>query len=113
MCYHAKVWLSVFFFLTVTIQCDLGVIFALKMLTTDLLPANVMVMGIFPVPSRWACWVELIVIQLMVPNASFVGNVLCFINMHNLISLLVLACIKFLLDKRVLLQVTWLAFLLD
>jgi hypothetical protein len=88
------------------------------MLTTDLLPANVMVMGVFPVPSRWACWVELVVIQLMVPNASFVGNVtmynvMCFINMHDLISLLFLACIRFLLDKRVPFQVTWLAFLLD
>ena len=52
-----------------------GVIFALKVLTTYNLPSGVsMVMGMFPVPMRWACWVELIVIQVLVPNASFTGH---------------------------------------
>ena len=27
-----------------------------------------------PVPSRWACWIELVVIQLLVPRASFTGH---------------------------------------
>ena len=52
-----------------------GVIFALKVLTTYNLPSGVsMVMGMFPVPMRWACWVELLLIQLLVPNASFTGH---------------------------------------
>lgn len=52
-----------------------GVIFALKVLTTYNLPSGTsMVMGIFPVPMRWACWAELILIQLLVPNASFTGH---------------------------------------
>lgn len=52
-----------------------GVIFALKVLTTYNLPSGVsMVMGMFPVPMKWACWVELILIQLLVPNASFTGH---------------------------------------
>lgn len=25
-------------------------------------------------PSRWACWIELVVIQLIVPRASFTGH---------------------------------------
>ena len=52
-----------------------GVIFALKVLTTYNLPSGVsMVMGMFPVPMRWACWAELVLIQLLVPNASFTGH---------------------------------------
>ena len=52
-----------------------GVIFALKVLTTYDLPSGVsMVMGMFPVPMRWACWAELLLIQLLVPNASFTGH---------------------------------------
>ncbi|EDO30242.1 predicted protein [Nematostella vectensis] len=52
-----------------------GVIFALKVLTTYELPSGVsMVMGMFPIPVRYACWAELILIQLMVPNASFTGH---------------------------------------
>ncbi|XP_013396369.1 rhomboid-related protein 4 isoform X1 [Lingula anatina] len=51
-----------------------GVIFALKVVTTYYLPPGIQyVMGI-PVPSRVACWVELGVIQLLVPNASFTGH---------------------------------------
>lgn len=52
-----------------------GVIFALKVLTTYELPQGIsMVMGIFPVPMRYACWAELILIQLIVPSASFTGH---------------------------------------
>ena len=52
-----------------------GVIFALKVLTTYNLPSGVsMVMGMFPVPMRWACWAELVLIQLLFPNASFTGH---------------------------------------
>lgn len=52
-----------------------GVIFALKVLTTYNLPSGVStVMGMFPVPMRWACWTELVLIQLLFPNASFTGH---------------------------------------
>lgn len=52
-----------------------GVIFALKVLTTYELPHGTsMVMGMFPIPMRYACWAELILIQLLVPNASFTGH---------------------------------------
>ena len=51
-----------------------GVIFPLKVLTTYNLPSGVsVVMGMFPVPMRWACWAELVSIQLLFPNASFTG----------------------------------------
>ena len=52
-----------------------GVIFALKVVTTYLLPpGTTYIMGFVPVNSRYACWAELLVIQLMVPNASFLGH---------------------------------------
>lgn len=52
-----------------------GVIFALKVVTTYNLPSGVSrILGIFPVPVRWAYWAELIVIQLLVPNVSFTGH---------------------------------------
>ncbi|XP_063967749.1 rhomboid-related protein 4-like [Lytechinus pictus] len=52
-----------------------GVLFALKVLTTYYTPVqNQRIMGLFSVPSRWACWVELILIQLIVPRASFTGH---------------------------------------
>ena len=52
----------------------LGVIFALKVITTHMLPSGVhYVMGMFPVPSRYAVWAELVIIQILVPNASFLG----------------------------------------
>ena len=53
----------------------LGVIFALKVITTHMLPSGVhYVMGMFPVPSRYAVWAELGIIQLLIPNASFLGT---------------------------------------
>lgn len=52
-----------------------GVLFALKVLTTTYTPVqNQRIMGLFSVPSRWACWVELVLIQLIVPRASFTGH---------------------------------------
>ena len=52
-----------------------GVIFALKVITTHMLPSGIhYVMGMFPVPSRYAVWAELGIIQLLVPNASFLGT---------------------------------------
>ncbi|XP_071484385.1 rhomboid-related protein 4-like [Diadema antillarum] len=52
-----------------------GVLFALKVLTTYYTPVhNQRIMGLFSVPSRWACWVELVLIQLIVPRASFTGH---------------------------------------
>ena len=51
-----------------------GVVFALKVVTTHLLPpGNSYIMGI-PVPSRLACWAELVLISVITPNASFVGH---------------------------------------
>lgn len=53
-----------------------GVIFALKVLTThyDSNYTN-QIMGIpLMMPARYAVWVELVLIQLFVPNASFTGH---------------------------------------
>ena len=51
-----------------------GVIFALKVVTTHLQPpGRSYVMGI-PIPSRLACWAELVLISVLVPNASFIGH---------------------------------------
>lgn len=52
-----------------------GVIFALKVLTTYNLPSGSMTnVFLFNVPSRIAFWVELVIIQLLVPSASFTGH---------------------------------------
>ena len=52
-----------------------GVIFALKVVTTHLQPTGItMIMGVFPVPMKLACWVELILISVLFPNVSFVGH---------------------------------------
>ena len=54
---------------------SVGVIFALKVITTHMLPPGTQhVLGFIPVNSRLACWVELVVIQLLVPRASFLGE---------------------------------------
>ena len=71
-----------------------GVIFALKVITSELLPSNVNVMGIH-IPARWACWVELFLIQLLVPNASFIGIFVEFIigAKSCILFLLVFTCV--------------------
>lgn len=52
-----------------------AVIFSLKVLTTADSDENVNVMGLpINVPSRYACWAELILIHLLVPNSSFTGH---------------------------------------
>lgn len=53
-----------------------AVIFALKVLTTrNMRQESVSILG-FPitVPTQFACWIELVVIQVLVPNASFTGH---------------------------------------
>ena len=53
-----------------------AVIFGLKVITTRYMwEDSVSVVG-FPVtvPAQMACWVELILIQILVPNASFTGH---------------------------------------
>jgi rhomboid domain-containing protein 1 len=52
-----------------------AVIFSLKVLTTYSSNGNVNVMGMpLSVPSRYACWVELVLIHYLVPNSSFTGH---------------------------------------
>ena len=52
-----------------------GVIFALKVLTTHYSPSGLhYALGFIPVPSKYIYWVELGLIQLIYPNASFTGN---------------------------------------
>jgi len=59
----------------VTVHACLGVLFALKVVTNYMDPPGVKhVMGIFPVPTKLACWAELVLIHIMVPNASFLGE---------------------------------------
>lgn len=59
-------------------SCAVGfsaVIFALKVVTTHIQPPGLsLVMGFFPVPTRLACWAELVVISVLFPNVSFVGH---------------------------------------
>ncbi|KAK6623373.1 hypothetical protein RUM43_009225 [Polyplax serrata] len=51
-----------------------GVIFALKVLTTHEEPnLTAMLVGI-QIPGRYAAWIELILIHLLVPNSSFMGH---------------------------------------
>ena len=72
--FFAKVFLNKYYLNT----CAAGfsaVLFALKVLTTASSDRNESVMGLpILVPSKYACWVELIVIQILVPNASFTGH---------------------------------------
>lgn len=52
-----------------------GVIFAVKVVTTHMQPRGMtMIMGVFPIPMRLACWAELILISVLFPNVSFVGH---------------------------------------
>ncbi|XP_054556087.1 rhomboid-related protein 4 [Talpa occidentalis] len=51
-----------------------GVLFALKVLNNHYCPGGfVNVMG-FPVPNKFACWAELVVIHFISPGASFAGH---------------------------------------
>ena len=52
-----------------------GVLFALKVITTYNQPSGYRrVLGVFPVPVRWAYWAELVAIQLLLPHVSFTGH---------------------------------------
>jgi len=53
-----------------------AVIFALKVLTTNnMWEESVHILGLpVTVPAQLACWVELVLIQILVPNASFAGH---------------------------------------
>jgi len=69
----------------VTLNClyvFAGVLFALKVVSNYMDPSGLQyVMGIFPVPTKFVCWAELVLIHLMVPNASFLGkNLLLVVN---------------------------------
>ena len=52
-----------------------GVLFAMKTLTTYIEPpSTTLLLGFIPVSSKWACWAELILIQVLVPHTSFTGH---------------------------------------
>ncbi|XP_067668931.1 rhomboid-related protein 4-like isoform X1 [Haliotis asinina] len=52
-----------------------GVLFALKVLTTHYTPPGLhYALGFIPVPSRFIYWAELVLIQMVTPNASFTGH---------------------------------------
>lgn len=56
--------------------CAIGfsaVLFSLKFVWNNLSPETTNVMGI-SVPSRYAAWVELVIISLITPNVSFLGH---------------------------------------
>lgn len=59
-------------------QCAVGfsgVLFALKVVTTHYSPHGFhYALGFIPVPSRYIYWVELGLIQMVTPNASFTGH---------------------------------------
>ena len=78
--YCALQYVAVLFFhdYSYLYSCAAGfsaVIFAVKVVTTYKLPSGTSyVMGMLPVPSRLAVWAELLVISILIPNASFVGH---------------------------------------
>ena len=52
-----------------------GVLFAMKVLTTYIEPpSTTLLLGFIPVSSKWACWAELILIQILIPHTSFTGH---------------------------------------
>ncbi|CAJ0928531.1 unnamed protein product, partial [Mesorhabditis belari] len=59
-------------------QCGVGfsgVLFALKVVLNHLRPHDhEFLFGWLPIPTRYASWIELGVIQMLTPNASFVGH---------------------------------------
>ncbi|MCP9257001.1 Rhomboid-related protein 4 [Dirofilaria immitis] len=59
-------------------QCAVGfsgVLFALKVLHTTYFPySDHYLFGWLPIPSQFACWAELFLLQMLTPNASFIGH---------------------------------------
>jgi len=52
-----------------------GTLFALKVISTSMDPeGRQYLMGFIPVPKRYACWAELVLIHFLIPNSSFVGH---------------------------------------
>ena len=52
-----------------------GVLFAMKVLTTYIEPpSTTLMLGFIPVSSKWACWAELVLIQILIPHTSFTGH---------------------------------------
>lgn len=51
-----------------------GVLFALKVVLGAQSSASVVQVHGVPIPSRYAAWAELILVQLLVPDASFIGH---------------------------------------
>ena len=70
--------LSEYYDYTYVYRCAVGfsgVIFALKVILAHFTPnATSHVMGIFSVPIKYASWLELVLISILVPKASFVGH---------------------------------------
>lgn len=63
--------------------CAVGfsaVIFALKVITTHYTPTygSNSILGFIPISTKYVVWVELIVIQLITPNVSFLGREISF-----------------------------------
>ncbi|WAR27732.1 RHBL4-like protein [Mya arenaria] len=59
----------------ISIQRPVSVIFALKVLTVHYSPRGLhYALGFIPVPSRYIYWLELGLIQIIYPNASFTGH---------------------------------------
>ena len=58
-------------------SCAVGfsaVLFALKYVLNYNSPSTSNVMGVINVPTKFACWAELVLISVISPNASFVGH---------------------------------------
>lgn len=51
-----------------------GVLFALKVLTTHLEGGSHSYIHGMAVPTKYAVWIELVVIHILVPRASFIGH---------------------------------------
>lgn len=52
-----------------------GVIFALKVVSTKMWPNNTdYLLGFIPVKAKYACWAELLLIQILMPDVSLVGH---------------------------------------
>jgi membrane associated rhomboid family serine protease len=58
-------------------SCAVGfsaVLFSLKYVWNTISPETTNIMGMFKVPSKYAAWIELVLISLLTPNASFIGH---------------------------------------
>lgn len=66
--------LVIYTYLHVVCLLLIGVLFALKVITTAETPSGTAYIMGMPVPSKYAAWAELLAIHLLVPNASFMGH---------------------------------------